>query len=303
MAQKVRRNTKGVRRQARAQGASRKVGQARRQGSSLVAGMLGVLPVSEDQLRRVFTALILVAALAGMLFLASISGATTLASDQVAALAADAGFRVRHVEVRGIERVNKMLVDERALGQDNLSMTRLDLGALRQDLLAFPWVKDARVSRQLPDTLVIDIVEREPHAVLRRGDALVLIDPAGVELEPADQADVQEMLLLEGEGAQGQVAPLAQLLAAAPALRQKVVAANWIGNRRWDITFDTGQRLALPEGEDRAAAALISFAQADGIHRLIGGEVAAFDLRNPPRMYMRVPGREEAAQMQVGEDS
>ena len=48
-------------------------------------------------------------------------------------------------------------------------------------VLALNWVKDARVSRQLPDTLVIDIVEREPHAVLRRADRLVLIDATGAE--------------------------------------------------------------------------------------------------------------------------
>ena len=29
----------------------------------------------------------------------------------------------------------------------------------------YGWVKDARVSRRLPDTLVIDIVEREPAAL------------------------------------------------------------------------------------------------------------------------------------------
>jgi len=51
-----------------------------------------------------------------------------------------------------------------------------DLAALRADLLDLSWVSDARVSRQLPDTLVVDIVERQPHAVLRQPDRLVLID-------------------------------------------------------------------------------------------------------------------------------
>ena len=63
-------------------------------------------------------------------------------------------------------------------------MTMVDLAALRADLLHLSWVKDARVSRQLPDTLVIDIVERKPHAVLRAGDHLVLIDETGAVLDP-----------------------------------------------------------------------------------------------------------------------
>lgn len=60
-------------------------------------------------------------------------------------------------------------------------MPLVDVEALRQDLLGLSWVEDARVSRQLPDTLVIDIVERTPHAVLRKPGRLVLIDATGRE--------------------------------------------------------------------------------------------------------------------------
>jgi len=76
-----------------------------------------------------------------------------------------------------------------------------------------------------------------------------------------------------------------------------------VGTRRWDLTFRTGQKLALPEGPERAAAALISFARADGVHQLIGGEVASFDLRNAPRMYMSKPGSAKAREMDMGEES
>jgi cell division protein FtsQ len=99
------------------------------------------------------------------------------------------------------------------------------------------------------------------------------------------------MLLISGPGAQAQVEALSSLLDAAPALRPQVAQAEWVGNRRWNLTYKTGQVLALPQGEQRAAAALIDFARADGLYRLIGGKVAAFDMRNAPRLYMRVPGR------------
>jgi cell division protein FtsQ len=178
-------------------------------------------------------------------------------------------------------------------------MTRVDTEGLREKLLDLPWVRDARVSRQLPDVLKVDIIEREPHAVLRRADRLMLIDFTGVELEPVSDSDASEYLLIEGPGAQGQVEALDMLLDAAPALKGKVAGAEWVGNRRWNLTFETEQRLALPQGEDRAAAALISFAQADGVHRLIGGEVASFDMRNLPRMYMHVPGRSERQELSM----
>ena len=66
--------------------------------------------------------------------------------------------------------------------------------------------------------------------------------------------------------------------------------AEWVGNRRWDITFKTDQVLALPEGEEASAKALMSFARLDGVNRLLGGKVASFDMRAPERIYMRCPG-------------
>ena len=78
---------------------------------------------------------------------------------------------------------------------------------------------------------------------------------------------------------------------AAPALRPQIVAAEWVGNRRWNLTFKTDQVLALPQGKDEAASALISFARLDGQNRLLGGQVETFDMRAPPRIYMRIPGR------------
>lgn len=299
MARKNTRKTPGVRRQARKAGTSRKVRSARSTGQSILGRALGLLPFTEEQLQKAFTVIILGGALALAVFLANISGATAVVSDRFSHMAGNAGFRLQNVTVLGTDRMNEMLVHERAFGQQNLAMTRVDASRLREELLVLPWVRDARVSRQLPDMLVVDIIEREPHAVLRRADRLMLIDPTGVELEPISADDAAEYLLIEGPGAQAQVEALDTLLDAAPALKPRVAAAEFVGNRRWNITFETDQRLALPEGEDRAAAALISFAQADGVHRLIGGEVVSFDMRNPPRMYMRVPGRAERQELEM----
>ena len=84
------------------------------------------------------------------------------------------------------------------------------------------------------------------------------------------------------------------LLDAAPALKPQVAEADWIGNRRWNLTFKTGQVLALPEGDKGSAGALVAFARLDGANRLLGGRVAAFDMRAPDRIYLRVPGRTDA---------
>lgn len=297
MAQTIKRGGKGVRRSAAARGAVRKVDRAKARTGSVIDTLMRFLPFTEEQLHRFFLATILGGTAVLVWFVASLAGVPAMAQAQLALLASDAGFEVRRVEVRGVKKMNELRVYERALGERDRAMPLVDLQALRTQLLDLSWVKDARVSRQLPDTLVVDIVEREPRAVLRKPGHLMLIDETGHELEPISSLAAKGKLLISGPGAARQVADLDKLLDAAPALKPQVAEAEWIGNRRWNLTFKTGQVLALPQGEKQGATALVSFARLDGVNRLIGGKVSIFDMRAPERIYMRIPGRaaQEAA--------
>ncbi|WP_408590259.1 cell division protein FtsQ/DivIB [Novosphingobium sp.] len=290
MAQTIRRGGKGVRRVAAARGAKARVATARAQTGTMVGQAVRWLPFSDETLHRILLTAILGGAAALVLLVANMAGVPALIEEKTAMIAADAGFEVKRVEVRGVNRMNELAIYEKVLGQRDQAMPRLDLAALRDQLLQLSWVKDARVSRQLPDTLVVDVVERDPHAVMRHDDKLVLIDETGHELETVSKARAKGLLVLTGTGAEQRVADLGKLLGAAPALRPQVAEAEWVGNRRWNLTFKTGQVLALPEGDDPSAAALLTFARMDGVDRLLGGKVAAFDMRAPDKMYLRVPG-------------
>ena len=276
----------GIRRSAAARGRGQAARTARARTVGLMGRALALLPFTEAQLHRLFLLLIFAAILAATWALGSITGANAVLQAEGARIAGDAGFRVRHVRVSGTERMNEMAVYERALAQKDQPMPLLDVAALREELLALPWVADARVSRRLPDTLAIDIVERREHAVLAKPDRLVLIDSEGRVLEPIAPAKVGERLVISGPGAQRRVSALDRLLDAAPALKPQVAGAEWVGNRRWNLTFKTGQLLALPEGEG-AAAALVRFARLDGTNRLLGGRVAAIDMRVPGQAAFR----------------
>jgi cell division protein FtsQ len=295
MSQTIRRKATSVRKTAAAQGKKAKVSQAKARTGSVVDLAIGALPFTEAQLHRMFMIIILGGAALLAYAAAVAAGLPSFAGLQLAQIASQAGFEVRHVDVRGVQNLNELKVYERALAQQDRSMPLVDLESLRQDLLGLSWVKDARVSRQLPDTLVIDIVEREPQAVLRKADRFVLIDETGHDLETVARGRAQGKLIVSGLGAGQQVVALSKLLDAAPALKPRVQEAEWIGNRRWNVTFKTGQVLALPEGDRESAGALVSFARLDGTNRLLGGKVTIFDMRAGDRIYLRIPGREAEA--------
>lgn len=249
--------------------------------------LLRTLPFSEHEIQRGFT-WIIGAVLAAILFIfAQWMGWPAQAYQKYAEFSAKAGFEVKRVEISGMDRVDQLKVYDIVLAEKDRAMPLVDVDKIRADLIQYGWIKEVRVSRRLPDTLVVEIIERKPTAVWQRGGQLSLIDARGNVLEDIKQGAGGDLPTLNGEGANKQAVALGELIDNAPSLKPQIKGASWIGNRRWDLSFKTGETLALPEGEKAAAEALQNFARMDGIHRLLGREIIHFDLRDPTRAYLR----------------
>ncbi len=262
---------------------------------SVIDRAFRALPFSENDIQRAATWLI-IAALTILAFAAAQwTGLTTAAYLQYSELAARAGFQVQRVEVTGMERVDQLKVYDLVLAEKDRAMPLVDIDKVRADLLQYGWIKDARVSRRLPDTLAVEIVERTPSAIWRHDGKFSLIDAQGAILQNVHPEAGGDLPILEGADANRHTVALNTLLDKASALKSQVKGASWIGNRRWDLRFKSGETLALPEGEKAAAEALLNFARMDGIHRLLGRDIIHFDLRDPDRAYFRkVPKAEPA---------
>jgi cell division protein FtsQ len=200
------------------------------------------------------------------------------------------GFAMKRVEIKGANHIRQLDVYNIAFDQPSSAMPLVDLEATRQRLLRFGWVRDARVSRRLPDTLVVDIVERRPAAIWQYNQKLALIDMDGVVLEAVRLDAMPDLPLLIGPAANLHAAELARLTSAAPNLKPAMAGASWVGGRRWDLRFQSGEVLALPEGEAPARKALAKFASIDQSVQLLGKGYVRIDMRDPKRMLIRLPG-------------
>jgi cell division protein FtsQ len=98
-----------------------------------------------------------------------------------------------------------------------------------------------------------------------------------------------DLPLLIGPGANAQSGSLQALLAGSPSLSPQLESAEWVGRRRWDLNFQTGETVALPEGQDAAQAALAKFARLDKSAGLLGRGIVRVDLRIPGKMVVRLP--------------
>ena len=200
-----------------------------------------------------------------------------------------AGFTVKRIDVVGLKNMESAPVYRIALAQQSMAMPLVDVDGIRQQLLRYGWVKDARVSRRLPDTLAIDIVERTPAALWQDRDKLALIDAEGVVIDRVPVTDMPDLPLLIGPGANLRSSDLDRLLSVAPTIKPQLVSATWIGGRRWDLALQTGETIALPEGDEAARLALGKFADLDKSTGLLGRGLVRFDLRLPGKMIVRLP--------------
>lgn len=266
--------------------------------SSWVDILIRALPLSEQDVQRIITWIILAAFTLLAFVAAQYAGLTAAAYQQYAALAAKAGFEVQRVEVTGMERVDQLKVYQLVLAEKDRAMPLVDIDKVRADLLQYGWIKDARVSRQLPNTLAVEIIERKPAAIWQRNGKYSLIDANGIVLANVRAGEGGDLPTLNGIEANTHIVALNALLDNASALKSQVSGATWIGNRRWDLQFQTGETLALPEGEAEAAKALLNFARLDGVHRLLGRDLIHFDLRDPNRAYFRKAPKAEPTKVQ-----
>jgi cell division protein FtsQ len=100
----------------------------------------------------------------------------------VAALSASM-LRVAQVEVSGTQHLSKGDVLALVDGLRGQNILRVRLDDYRRRLLASPWVADATISRSLPATIVVRVVERRPMAIGRVGEDLFLVDEHGDEID------------------------------------------------------------------------------------------------------------------------
>jgi cell division protein FtsQ len=212
----------------------------------------------------------------------------------------EVGFAVDGYQIVGLKRMDRRIVDEvvteelhRAEQLSSVSgrpaQALVSAAAIRDRLMQFGWVEDARVSRRLPDQLVIDIVERRPAAVWQNKGQLSLVNAEGVVLAPVPLDRMPDLPLLIGPGANARATELNKMLGTVPTLKPQLASATWIGRRRWDLAFSSGETVALPEGREAATKSLQRFAKLDRSSGLLGRGMKRFDLRVPDKMIVRLP--------------
>ncbi|MEI7571986.1 MAG: FtsQ-type POTRA domain-containing protein [Phenylobacterium sp.] len=259
--------------QGAAQSAARGRGAAPAGGPSAAAILLAALAV-------ILAALVLILATGGR----GARMAQAVRTDIAQRLAAS-GFRLDNVRVKGASPLATGDILKAAGLYKGQPLADMDLDVIRQRIESVGWVHDVRVVRLLPDTLLIQVVERRQLAVWQSAGQRQVIDVRGAAIPEADPAQFAGLPLVVGAGADKAAAAILLELSRRPSVLSQVEALVRVDQRRWDLRLRSGGLIQLPALDE--AAALRRLDELDRTSGLMRIGFERLDLRDPAVMAVR----------------
>ena len=197
----------------------------------------------------------------------------------------DAGFRLKAIHVEGASPMATADIVRAAGFYKDQPLLGLDLEALRQRIETVGWVKEARVVRLLPDTLVVAVKERRQLAVWQHAGRQVVIDDHGQVIPEADARRFTTLPLVVGAGGAEHAPQILPIIAQRPKLMEHMDALVRVDDRRWDLRMKDGSLIQLPAvGEEES---LMRLEQLDQRSRIMELGFERIDLRNPDVVAVR----------------
>ena len=194
-------------------------------------------------------------------------------------------FALHRLEVRG---------ELRHVGEDSIKLVAnrrvrgnfftVDLEKVRAAFEKLPWVREARISRRWPDTLVVELIE---HAPLARWNESELVSTEGEVFSAAINSDLPRLSGFEGSGREVAEAyrQFEQLLSP---LGLHIRELNLSPRRAWRLKTDSGLEIAL--GRKDVEPRLQRFiAQYPKISERLGAAPAYADLRYVDGFAVKLP--------------
>jgi cell division protein FtsQ len=218
----------------------------------------------------------------------------------VTLIAAASSLQIGHMVVRGQERLatGEVLALVEGLRGQNILTVKLD--EWQQKLLSSPWVEHATIRRVLPSTVEITVQERRPMGLGRLGNAIYLIDPAGVIIDEYGPAysDI-DLPIIDGlaakpsgggsmiDSARAEFASrVVAALAARPELAKRVSQID-VADLHDAVVILDGDPALLRLGDDDFVARLQQYVDLAPALRERLAAIDYVDLRFDERLYVR----------------
>jgi cell division protein FtsQ len=206
------------------------------------------------------------------------------------AQSAELGLRIQNVFVTGRAETEPAEILAALEVRRDGPILDFDPHDARGRVEALPWVARAAIDRRLPGDIWVAIEEHRPLAVWQNEGQIRMVAADGGIIDLAPPPQFADLPVVVGPDAPLHTLGLIRLLDVEPELARRVAAAIRVGGRRWNLEFDSGISVNLPEHGSVAAWRRLAVLTRD--EKLFDSGVTAVDLRFYPGKLVirRAPG-------------
>jgi len=199
-------------------------------------------------------------------------------------------FNVREVTVSGLRYVKENEVKAEVADAVGVNTFKLKISVYEERLEGLPWVKEARIYRELPSRLQVDISERELLALLNTRGGLTVVDSEGNLVAPPRVGEIYDLPLISGcVDGEGQFLEAVNFLRAAktlcPQVYSKISEVYFLGRNLnlYALVDESAKRVKIGRGFYRDKVFKLWLAL---FHSEIDfNSFAGFDIRFPGKIF------------------
>lgn len=216
--------------------------------------------------------------------------AAVSAGDLMSGRFASLGFGISEIAITGQSLASEREIAAALRIDETTNILNFDVAAARRRILDIAAISDVSVRKVYPSRLVVQVDEVAPVARWRVDGITFVIDGAGRQIASGSRAD-SALPLVIGDGAADDARIIISALDRHPLLKERLLAYSRIADRRWDLIYDTGLRVQLPESGVEAALSQLEAAQKDAA--LLDRDLVLIDMRVPDLVALRPAQRNE----------
>ncbi len=159
-------------------------------------------------------------------------------------------FILSQITINGSEKSNINIIKKEIYNHTS-DLLSLDLKEIKEIIEQEQWIKRVNLKKVYPSTLVLDIIENDPYAILRDEGKYYLVDIDGTIITEKNKDDELENFIIIS----GDESPLAlkglvkELNIHFSELISQLNKLDFIERRRWNITLKNNLLIKLPDSK------------------------------------------------------
>lgn len=197
------------------------------------------------------------------------------------------GFTINNIQILGIKNIPKETIIKIVNNEKKSNIFNVNLLNIYNNLKNNDWVEELYIERVLPNTIKINIKEKEVIGIWQYEMSNKLITKNGETISTANINKFKiDLPIIHGNNANKNANSILKILETNKVLAKNIWSLDYVNNRRWNLHFKQGIIVLLPsKGVLKAWNEIIKLQKNYDVLNL---GLTELDLRNPNKILGKI---------------